>query len=420
MRPFDPAPRRDASAGAGRCARLMLIEYGIARRKPAMPSPARLVRPTLLAAALCAANLAVAELPASAPFTPAQQQAIRQISASEAQAQVPLVASAAAASVAKTIEGEKQAIGVAKDALEVGRKSVDWWLSNISVWLGGLGLLIGAASIGIPLWMGRKQRAEWNEKLDELIKKLNEAESVQRQAQENADEIAALLHESRHKASLIPNSEVLKGELSDELLAKLKAEKPPQVVKLIKQAWDAQHREDWQAALPLWSLLSLIESQDSNVWFNLGVVHSEGHQNWIAAAECFQRSNLLDPHPSTLFNWASCIYEQGVISKQDEKLREAIDKYREAYGLDENFSIAYFQRAATLVELATWVSGSQKHLYFAEAQADYENAIKHGFQVKRKVYEELTKLMTLWAASLAEPERQEKLEAAANYKKQAG
>jgi len=49
MRPFDPAPRRDASAGAGRCARLMLIEYGIARRKPAMPSPARLIRPALLA-----------------------------------------------------------------------------------------------------------------------------------------------------------------------------------------------------------------------------------------------------------------------------------------------------------------------------------------------------------------------------------
>jgi len=50
---------------AGRGARGMLIEYGIARRKPAMPRPIRLVRPTLLAAALCAANLALGALPAS-------------------------------------------------------------------------------------------------------------------------------------------------------------------------------------------------------------------------------------------------------------------------------------------------------------------------------------------------------------------
>lgn len=172
-----------------------------------MPCAIHLVRPTLLAAALCAANLAVAELPASAPFTPAQQQAIRQISASEAQAQVPLVASAAAASVAKTIEGEKQAIDVAKDALEVGRKSVDWWLSNISVWLGGLGLLIGVAGIGIPLWMGRKQKAEWQEKLTDITQKLTQAQTAQQQAEQHAREIEALLHTARDKASLIPSAE---------------------------------------------------------------------------------------------------------------------------------------------------------------------------------------------------------------------
>ena len=64
-----------------------------------MPRAIHLVRPALLAAALCAANLAVAAQPASTPFTPAQQQAIRQISASAAHAQVPLVASAAGAAL---------------------------------------------------------------------------------------------------------------------------------------------------------------------------------------------------------------------------------------------------------------------------------------------------------------------------------
>lgn len=391
-----------------------------------MSKPHRLFRSVLLAAALCAANLAVAAQPASAPFTPAQQQAIRQISASEVQAQVPLVASAAAASVAKTIEGEKQAIDVAKDALEVGRKSVDWWLSYLGVWLGGLGLLITLAGIGIPFLMGRQQKAEWKEQLDEISGKLAEAnvakemaEAAQQQAEQHAREIETLLHTARDKTSLIPSAEDIKGELSGELLAKLQAEKPPQVVKLIKQAWDAQHREDWQAALPLWSLLSLIESQDSNVWFNLGVVHSEGNQNWIAAAECFQCSNLLDPHPSTLFNWANCIHEQARPSKQRDKSNEAIAMYREAYTLNKHFSEAYFQRAVTLAELASWEVGSEQQAHFAEAKTDYENAIKHGFQVKRTVYEQLAQLMTLWATTLAEPGCQEKLEAAANYKKQA-
>ena len=382
----------------------MLIEYGITRRKSAMPSPARLVRPTLLAAALCAANLAVAAQPASAPFTPAQQQAIRQISASEAQAQVPLVASAAAASVAKTIEGEKQAIDVAKDALEVGRKSVDWWLTT-------LGLIMAVAGIGLSVWLSRKHH--------EVELQLKEADVAKQKVEDALRNAEQLIESFSKQTSLIPNADAISDKLSADVLEKLKMVKPPQVVKLIKQAWDAQHREDWQAALPLWSLLSLIESQDSNVWFNLGVVHSEGHQNWIAAAECFQRSNLLDPHPSTLFNWANCIHEQARPSKQRDKSNEAIAMYREAYTLHKNFSEAYFQRAVTLAELASWEVGSEQQAHFAEAKTDYENAIKHGFQVKRTVYEQLAQLMKLWADSLAEPERQEKLEAAASYKRQA-
>lgn len=398
----------------------MLIEYGIARRKPAMPRAIPLVRPTLLAAALCAANLAVAAQPASAPFTPAQQQAIRQISASAAQAQVPLVASAAAASVAKTIEGEKQAIDVAKDALEVGRKSVDWWLTT-------LGLIMAVAGIGLSVWLSRKHH--------EVELQLKEADVAKQKVEDALRNAEQLIESFSKQTSLLTGSERLiksdkqvgepsvtdsaSEKLSSEVLEKLQKIKPPQVVKLIKQAWDAQHREDWQAALPLWSLLSLIESQDSNVWFNLGVVHSEGHQNWIAAAECFQRSNLLDPHPSTLFNWANCIHEQARPSKQRDKSNEAIAMYREAYTLHKNFSEAYFQRAVTLAELASWEVGSEQQAHFAEAKTDYENAIRHGFQVKRTVYEQLAQLMTLWAASLAEPEQQEKLEAAANYRKQA-
>lgn len=338
---------------------MMLIEYGIARRKPAMPSPVRLVRPALLTAALCAANLAVAELPASAPFTPAQQQAIRQISASEAQAQVPLVASAAAASVAKTIEGEKQAIDVAKDALEVGRKSVDWGLSNISVWLGGLGLLIGVASIGIPLWMGRKQKAEWQEKLADITQKLTEAQAAQQraaaaqqQAEQHAREIETLLHTARDKTSLIPSAEDIKGELSGELLAKLQAEKPPQVVKLIQQAWEAHNKKDWAAAKPLWALLSLIESQNANVWFNLAYAEQHAGKDFQRICDGYQRSHLLEPSAVTCNNWGNALLDWAKIltgEVQQQRFADADQRFAEATRLEPDFVEAYYNWGIALL-----------------------------------------------------------------------
>ncbi len=364
----------------------MLIEYGIARRKPAMPSPARLVRPTLLAAALCAANLAVAAQPASAPFTPAQQQAIRQISASAAQAQVPLVASAAAASVAKTIEGEKQAIDVAKDALEVGRKSVDWWLSNISVWLGGLGLLIGVVGIGIPLWMGRKQKAEWQEKLADITQKLTQAQAAQQQAaaaqqqaEQHAREIETLLHTARDKTSLIPSAEDIKGELSGELLEKLQAEKPPQVVQLIQQALEAHEKEDWAAAKPLWALLSLIESQDANVWFNLAYAEQYSGEDWQLICDGYHRAHLLEPSAIVCNNWGNALlsWAQTLTGEvQQQRFAEADKRYSEATRLKPDFAEAYYNWGSALSDWAKILMGEAQQQRFAEADKRYAEAIR--------------------------------------------
>ncbi|WP_147693114.1 TPR end-of-group domain-containing protein [Vogesella mureinivorans] len=285
-----------------------------------MPRAIHLVRPTLFAAALCAANLAVAAQPASAPFTPAQQQAIRQISASAAQAQVPLVASAAAASVAKTIEGEKQAIAVAKDALEVGRKSVDWWLS-------ALGLLMAFAGFGIPFWMGRQQKAEWKERLDEISGKLAEAnsakekaETAQRHAEQYANEIETLLQTAREKTSLIPNAEQMKGELSVDVLEKMRNEKPGQVVELIKQAWAADVKNDWVEAKSLWSLLSLIESHEANVWFNLAFAEQHSGQDWQQVCEAYQRAHLLQPNAIACYNWGSALLSWSHTLQGEERL----------------------------------------------------------------------------------------------------
>ena len=260
-------------------------------------------RLSLIIATLFAANLSLAETPAaSAPFTPEQQQLIRQISASEAHGLIPQVASAAAVNVEKSIAGEKQAIEVAKEALEVGRKSVDWWLSNIGILMTLFGLVLTAAAFGIPYAMGLKKKAEWQEKLADITQKLEKAEAAQQQAEKHANEIEKLRDSALEKTSLIPNAEQLTGKLSDEVLEKLRIEKPPQVVRLIQQAWDAHGNKDWAVAKPLWELLSLIESQDANVWFNFGYAEAHSGQNWQQVSNCFQRAHLLAPDVFTCNN----------------------------------------------------------------------------------------------------------------------
>lgn len=58
---------------------------------------------------------------------------MRELSRQEIDAAAPRLTEQVGQQVGKQIEGEKQAMAIAKDALEVGRKSVDWWLSNISL-----------------------------------------------------------------------------------------------------------------------------------------------------------------------------------------------------------------------------------------------------------------------------------------------
>ena len=134
--------------------------------------PLRLaLRLSLLAAALVAANLVHAEVPASAPFTPEQQHLIRQLSASEVKAATPEIASEAASSVAKTIAGEKQAIEVAKDALEVGRKSVDFWLSFLGVLTGAIALF----GVIAPWLAAKNYKADIEKQASEMRKLADEA-----------------------------------------------------------------------------------------------------------------------------------------------------------------------------------------------------------------------------------------------------
>ncbi len=358
------------------------------------------LRLSLLAAALIAANLVYAEVPAGAPFTPEQQQLIRQLSVSEAKAMTPQIASEALVIVAKTTEG--QTLQVAKEALEVGRKSVDWWLT-------ALGLLMAVAGIGLPIWLGRKH--------DEVEIKLREADAAKQKAEIAQRHAEQLLENFNKQTSLIPNADEITGKLSNEVLEKLHKVKPPQVVTLIEQAWDAHRRKDWKTAKPLWELLSLIEGHDYNVWFNLGLTLVRTNQDWQTAASCFERSHLLKPSSYALNNWGNVLgnWAKKLSGKeQEQRFTEACDKFAEAIRIKPDDVAAYNNWGSTLGNWAMTLSGEMKKQRFAESEEKFAMAIQYKPD-DEDIYTNWALTLKYWAETLEGEERDAKLAKAAKY-----
>lgn len=230
---------------------------------------------SLIAAALIAANLTHADVPASAPFTPEQQQLIQQLSASEVHRLTPQIASAAALSAAKSIQGEKQAIDMAKDALEVGRKSVDWWLSNISVWLAAFGILIALASFGIPYAMGKKRQLELEGELNEVRNQfsdaklqLTEVKKIQENALSHLQNIEKIAKQAKEKESLIPDADQISGSISKEVIEKIQNNEGKNVAHLVERAMNETKKNSWKEAAYLWRLLTFIQPEEPSVWIN--------------------------------------------------------------------------------------------------------------------------------------------------------
>ena len=315
--------------------------------------------------------------PTVATLTPEQQTAVRELSRQEIDTATPRLTEQVGKQVEKQIEGEKQAMAIAKDALEVGRKSVDWWLSNIGVLMGILGVLLAAASVGIPYLMGKKQKTEWQEKLNELTRKLAEAETARKRIEDHATETERLLQQARDKTSLIPNAETLTGQLSTELLEKLQTEKPPQVVRLIEQAWEAHRQEDWATAKPLWELLSLIESQDANVWFNLAYAESKLGQDYQQITDYYRRAHLLKPRASACNNWGTALLAWANTltgEAQQQRFADADQRFTEASRLKPDDADTYYNWGSTLADWAKTLTGKAQQQRFAEADQRYAEA----------------------------------------------
>lgn len=255
------------------------------------------LRLSLLATVLVAANLVHAEVPAGAPFTPEQQRSIQQLTASEVRTVVPKIASEAASSVAKTIEGEKLAISNTKEWLEVGRKNIDWWLGFLSL------LLAGAA---IFVWRtNEKNRQEW-----EIIRS-QMGEDHRKALQETADTRGELRQEMQTcikdaKERFDQHLKITEGsvrllerdlERGRQMLAEIqqhrdsavapRADAPAEEIEAAKKQNEANAAHSpqsklaalaqqlgqegkWQEAAGRWQALTDLESENADYWFNYG------------------------------------------------------------------------------------------------------------------------------------------------------
>jgi len=394
----------------------MLIEYGIARRKPVMPSPVRLVRPALLTAALCAANLAVADLPASAPFTPAQQQAIRQISASAAQAQVPLVASAAAASVAKTIEGEKQAIGATKEFLELGRKNVDWWL-------GFLSLLLAVAAFFV--WRtNERSRQEWDDLqkgiTSEHLQNMKDAAEARKELRQEMQDCIKDAKErfDQHLKLTETSVDILKRDLEQarKMLSEIEqhrdsalappADAAPEVIEAAMQTnqSNAAHspqsklaaiaqqfgkEKNWQEAASRWQALTDLEPENRGYWFNYSYVLSE----WITqsteflhiqerakqADAAWRKSIALQATAEAYYNWGNVLshWAKALTGEaQQQRFAEANLRFVEAARLKPNDAETYDNWGITLSHWALTLADEAQQQRFAEADQRFAEATR--------------------------------------------
>ena len=446
------------------------------------PCPVSFPCLSLIATALVAANLVHAEVPASAPFTPEQQQLIRQISASEVKAATPAMASAAAA----TVEDKTQNIETAKEVLEIGRNQLNLWLGYLGVLTGAIGLF----GIAVPLFTVKKYKDEIDKQAEELRAKLKlaenaladaqkaqektktaqqraeaalqkvdiaqqniaeaqtkageaqqHAESIQKHveaalelariAQERAEqhtcEIETLLTDAHNKTNLIPNADTVTGDLKAEVLAKLQQHKPPQVVALIQQAVEKYQKQDWVAAKPLYELLSLVESHEPNVWFNLGVVLQKTQTDMTKVIECYQRSDLLQPNVKALHNWSIALFAQAkklTGDAQQQRFVDACEKCAEAYRLTSDYvhksqddAQVLCNWGVILFEHAKRLTGGAQQQRFAEACEKYAEA-KNIKSDDASIYLNLAIVLRAWAGTLKDNECDAKLaEAAAHQQK---
>lgn len=359
------------------------------------------LRLSLLTAALIAANLVHADVPASAPFTTEQQLALEKYQSGLADKAEDVASKLDKLEVRLQSKQEYD-----KDVLALGQKNIDWMLAFMGL------TLAAAAFLG---WRTKARiESEWAAQKLEIEKehlravadtdKAREAltREVGRSLEEARERLRELREELKHARSMnteirqvrdsavtpradAPAAEIEAAQKENEANA---AHSPQSKLAALAQKFDQEG--NWEEAASRWLALTDLESENADYWFNYGYalnhwmiqskVPAQIRQLSGQAQAVWQRVVALRPSDAAAYiNWGNVLFgiaKTEIGTAQQSHFAGACSKYAEAIRIDPAIAIAYSNWGKALSGLAISEIGVAKLQYLTDACRKYEEATR--------------------------------------------
>lgn len=362
------------------------------------------LRLSLLAAALVAANLVHAEVPAGAPFTPEQQLVLEKYQSGLADKADDV------ASKLDKLEARLQSKQeYDKDVLALGQKNIDWML-------GFLGLTLAAAA-----FLGWRTKAriesEWAAQKLEIEKEHQRAvadtdkarEALTREVGRSLEEARERLRELREELKHARNMNTEIRQVRDSAVTP-RADAPAAEIEAAQKENEAnaahspqsrlaalaqQFGKDgnWQEAAARWQALTDLEPENASYWFNYGYAlnhwmrqSKEPEQIRQLAGQAqavWQRVVELRPTDAGAHNnWGNALLGLAKTETDtdtdttQQHLTKACSKYAEATRLDPNHAVTYKNWGYALLGLAETETGMAQQQHLADACSKYGEATR--------------------------------------------
>lgn len=317
------------------------------------------LRLSLLAAALVAANLVHADVPAGAPFTPEQQLVLEKYQSGLADKAEDV------ASKLDELEARLQSKQeYDKDVLALGQKNIDWMLGFLGLTLAAAAFLGWRTKARIESeWAAQKleiekehQRAvadtdkarealtrEVGRSLEEARERLRELREELKHARNMNTEIRQIRDSANTPRANAPAEEIDAAQKENEA----NAEHSPQS-KLAALAQKLGKERNWQEAATRWQALTDLEPDNADYWFN----YSYALHHWM------QQSNEL--------------------AQIHDLARRTQAAWKQVIAKRSNDGVAYFNLGAVLLEWAHTLGGSERETKLQEAESVLLQAQEHG------------------------------------------
>lgn len=359
------------------------------------------LRLSLLAAALVAANLAHADVPASAPFTLEQQLVLEKYQSGLADKAEDV------ASKLDKLEARLQSKQeYDKDVLALGQKNIDWMLGFLGLTLAAAAFLGWRTKARIESeWAAQKleiekehQRAvadtdkarealtrEVGRSLEEARERLRELREELKHARSMNTEIRQIRDSANTPRADAPPEEIDAAQKENEA----KAEHSPQS-KLAALAQKFGKEGNWQEAASRWQALTDLEPENASYWFNYGYALSHwtdqsneplqiqqlagqakiAWQRVIALG--YEEGRAYNNWANTLSTWAKLLTGE----EQQQRYAEADTYYAKAVSVNPDWASAYKNWGITLGNWANTLIGEAQQQKFSQADACYADAIR--------------------------------------------